>query len=151
MSSATSRFNRRSSNEFGFKSERGLSGSVGSGVRRRIRKCSCGEFLVLRTVTDESNPNYGEKFWGCRNWRNRVDNGCNHFQWVENEDDVVDDRDVRIAKQKKKNGKLKHEICCLKDELFSSRKCCKIAIGFATVSFGLNLVFMSLMLSMFVK
>jgi len=49
MSSATSCFNRRR-NKSGLKSEIGISGSVGFGVRRRIQKCSCGEFLVMRTA-----------------------------------------------------------------------------------------------------
>jgi len=151
MSSATSRFNRRSNNEVGLKSERGLSRSVGSGVRRRIRKCSCGEFLVLRTITDESNPRYGEKFWGCRNWRNRIDNGCNHFEWVDNEDYVVDERDVKIAKQKKKIGKLKKSVCFLKEELINSRKYCKIAVAFGIVCFGFNMLLMSVLLSSYVK
>jgi len=151
MSSATSHFNCRSNNEVGLKSERGISGYVGYGVRRRIRKCSCGELLVLQTITDESNPNYGEKFWGCRNWRNRIDNGCNHFQWVDNEDDVVDERDVKIAKQKKKIGKLKQSVCFLKEELINSRKSCKIVVAFGIVCFGFNMLLMSVLLSSYVK
>ncbi|AES80176.1 hypothetical protein MTR_7g077640 [Medicago truncatula] len=114
MSSAGSRFNRRNNNECG----RAMSGS-------------CGEFVVLKTITEITNPNCGKKFWGCRNWRNRNDSGCNYFQFVVDDDDKcddVDERDMKIARQKKKNGKLKHEVSFLKEELCNSRRCCKIAI-----------------------
>ena len=62
MSSAGSRVNRRSNNENG----RAISGSVSSGFKGQIRKCQCGDFLVMKTVTDMTNLNYGKKFWGCR-------------------------------------------------------------------------------------
>jgi len=59
MSSAGSRVNRRSNNENG----RAIYGSVSSGFKGQIRKCQCGEFLVMKTVTDMTNLNYGKKFW----------------------------------------------------------------------------------------
>lgn len=131
-----------------------MSGSVSSGFRRQIRKCQCGEFVVLKTVTEITNPNYGKKFWGCRNWRNRNDSGCNYFQFVVDDDDKcddVDERDIKIARQKKKNGKLKNEVSFLKEELCNSRRCCKIAIMFGFVCFGFNIVQMTLLLSMYLK
>jgi hypothetical protein len=105
----------------------------------------------LQTVTDKTNPNYGEKFWGCRNWRNRIEKGCNHFKWLDDEDDVVDERDMKIAKQNKKIGKLKQSICFLKEELINSRKCCKIVLEFGIVCFRFNMLLMSVLLSIYVK
>ncbi|KEH19772.1 hypothetical protein MTR_8g468130 [Medicago truncatula] len=90
----------------------------------------------MTTVTEITNPNCGKKFWGCRNWRNRNDSGCNYFQFVVDDDDKcddVDERDMKIARQKKKNVNLKHEVSFLKEELCNSRRCCKIAIMFGFV------------------
>lgn len=121
------------------------SGSVGSSIRRRNRNCGCGEPPVLRTITDMTNPHYGQKFWGCRNWKNRIDNGCNLFRLLD--DDVVDERDLKIGRQKKKIVKLKDEVFVLKEDLSNSRKWCKIAFVFGVVCFGFNIVLMSVMLS----
>ena len=57
----------------------------------------------------------------------------------------------RLQSKRRKMARLSMNFFSLKDELFNSRKCCKIAIAFTIVIFGLNLVFMSLMLSMFFK
>lgn len=152
MSSAGSRFNCRS-NESGFKNGRANSRSVGTGSRRQNRKCECDEYLILKTVNDITNPNYGEKFWGCRNWRNKIDNGCNYFEFVDDckADERYDERDLKIARQKKKNGKLKNEICYLKEELCNSRRFTKLALGFGIVCFGFNIVLMAMILSVYTK
>jgi len=149
MSSAGSRVNRRSNNENG----RAISGSVGFGFRGQIRKCQCGQFLAMKTVTDMINLSYRKKFWGCRNWRNRFNSGCNYFQFLADDDngDVIDERDMKIARLKKKNGKLKHEVCFLKEELCNSKSCSKIAIMFGFVCFRFNIVLMTMMLSMYLK
>jgi len=62
MSSAGSRVNRIRNNENG----RAISGYVGFGFKGKIRKCQCGKFVVMKNVTDMTNPNYGKKLWGCR-------------------------------------------------------------------------------------
>ena len=56
---------------------------------------------MLKTVIDKMNPNYGKQFWGCINYQSKLDLGCNHFRWFDN--DIVDERDPLIGKQKKKN------------------------------------------------
>jgi len=61
----------------------------------------CGETLVMRTVTNALNPNCGNNLWGCRNYRNSSDRGCNYFKLVD-EDDVMDERDLKIEKHKLK-------------------------------------------------
>ncbi|GAU49418.1 hypothetical protein TSUD_374370 [Trifolium subterraneum] len=43
--------------------------------------CRCGQFCVLRT--SKTIPNYGRKFWGCRNYKGPHDIGCNYFDWFE--------------------------------------------------------------------
>lgn len=55
-----------------------------------------------------SNPNCGEKFWGCKNYKHSFDKGCSFFKLLD--DDVIDERDIKIEKQKKKNKKLKIEL-----------------------------------------
>ncbi|WJX20147.1 hypothetical protein P8452_09737 [Trifolium repens] len=95
------------------KSSIGNSGSASSVIRRRPRHCLCGEEVRLKTVGDILSVNYGKKFWGCRNWRRDNNAGCDFFKWLD--DDVVDERDLKIARQKKKNGKLKNEVCVLKN------------------------------------
>ncbi|AES87496.1 putative transcription factor GRF family [Medicago truncatula] len=84
-------------------------GSVGSSLRRRSnRECWCGEQAVIRTVADMSNPNCGKNFWGCKNYKNSFDKGCRFFKLLD--EDVIDERDVKIEKQKKKIKKLKIEL-----------------------------------------
>jgi len=85
------------------------SSSVGSSLRRRsIPNCRCGENVVIRTVTDALNPNCGKKLWGCRNYTNSSDKGCSYFKLVD-EDDVMDERDLKIEKQKLKIEKQKEK------------------------------------------
>lgn len=55
-----------------------------------------------------SNLNCGEKFWGCKNYKNSFDKGCSFFKLLD--DDVIDERYIKIEKQKKKNIKLKIEL-----------------------------------------
>ena len=83
--------------------------SLGSNLRKRaITECRCGEETVVRTVTDTYNPNCGKKFLGCRNYKNQFDKGCSFFKLVDEE--LCDDRDLKIAKLEKKNTKLKTEL-----------------------------------------
>jgi len=43
-------------------------GSVGSSLRRKTSiECRCGEGTMIRTITDNTNPNCGRIFWGCKN------------------------------------------------------------------------------------
>jgi hypothetical protein len=63
---------------------------------------------VIRTVTDNTNPNCGKRFWGCKNYKNHFDKGCSFFKLLDEE--VSDERDLLIAKLQKKNSKLKHEL-----------------------------------------
>ena len=110
------------------------SGSVGSSLRRRsVPNCRCGENVVMRTVTDALNPNCGKKFWGCRNYRNSSDKGCSYFKLID-EDDVMDERDLKIEKQKtKKKDKLK-------SDLSRTRQWLIMALIFGFVCFGILLV-----------
>jgi hypothetical protein len=122
----------------------GNSGSVSSVIRRRPLHCACEEVVVSRTVNDITSVNYGKRFWACRNWRRDTNAGCGFFKWFD--DDVVDERDLKIAKQKKKNGKLKTEVCVLKNELLSTQKWLKISTGFGCLCLGINLVLLTIIL-----
>jgi hypothetical protein len=116
------------------------SGSVGSSLRRRSTpNCKCGETVVIRTVTDALNPNCGKKFWGCRNYRNSSDKGCSYFKLVD-EDDVMDERDLKIEKQKMKIEKQKKKKNKLKIDLSRTRKWLIMALIFGFVCFGIVLV-----------
>ncbi|KEH19683.1 GRF zinc finger protein [Medicago truncatula] len=84
-------------------------GSVGSSLRRRtVAQCRCGEETVIRTITDNTNPNCGRRFWGCRNYKNQFDKGCSFFKLLDEE--VTDERDLLISKLQKKNVKLKNRL-----------------------------------------
>ncbi|RHN41090.1 putative transcription factor GRF family [Medicago truncatula] len=121
-------------------SEGGNSSIDGSVMRMRsFRECGCGEKQVLRTVTDVSNPNYGKKFWGCVNYKNQFDKGCNYFNWFDFRDDIIDAKDKEIEKLKKKNLKLKNALA-------SYQKLLKISIGFGILSFGIILVLLTMLL-----
>jgi len=116
------------------------SGSVGSNLRRRsIPNCRCGETVVIQTVTDAFNRNCGKKFWGCRNYRNSSDKGCNYFKLVD-EDDVMDERDLLIEKQKLKIDKQKKKKKKLKIELSITRQWLIMALFFGFLCFGIVLV-----------
>jgi hypothetical protein len=115
-----------------------LVGSVGSSFRRRsVTECRCGEETVIRTVTDNTNPNCGKRFWGCKNYMNQFDKGCSFFKLVDEE--VTDDQDLLIAKLQKKNLKLKHE-------LEKTRAWLKKALIFGLVYFGVCLVLGTILL-----
>ena len=121
-------------------SEGGNSSCGGSGIRRRsFRECRCGEKQVLRNVTDVSNPNFGKKFWGCVNYKNQFDKGCNYFNWFDSRDDIIDAKDKEIKKQKKKKFKLKID-------LSSSQKWLKISTEFGILNFGIILVLLTMLL-----
>jgi hypothetical protein len=70
-------------------------------ILRRLakRQCLCEEGTVLRTLTDISSLNFEKK--RCRNYRNSNEKGCNFFKWFD--DDIVDERDLKIERQKKKS------------------------------------------------
>jgi hypothetical protein len=113
-------------------------GYVGSSLRRRfVTECRCGEETVIRTVTDNTNPNCGKRFWGCKNYKNQFDKGCSFFKLVDEE--VTDDRDLLIAKLQKKNLKLKHE-------LEKTRAWLKKALIFGLGCFGVCLVLGTILL-----
>jgi len=63
---------------------------------------------VIHTVTDNTNPNCGKRFWGCKNYKNQIDKGYSFFKLLDEE--LSDERDLLIAKVQKKNVKLKHEL-----------------------------------------
>jgi len=67
------------------------------------------------------NLNCGKKLWGCRNYKNSSDKGCSYFKLV-NEDDVMDERDLKIEKQKLKIEKHKKKKNKLKSELSRTRQ-----------------------------
>jgi len=120
------------------------SGSVGSNLRRRsIPNCRCGETAVIQTVTDALNRNCGKKLWGCRNYRNSSDKGCNYFKLVderEEKDDVIDERDLLIEKQKLKIEKQKKKKKKLKIELSRTRQWLIMTLFFGFLCFGIVLV-----------
>lgn len=95
----------------------------------------CQEECIIRTVLDLNNVNVGKKFWGCRYYRNQMEKICNFFKWVE--DEVVDGRDLKIERQRKKIFKLKNEV-------LSTRGMLKIAMLFDIISLGFNLVFLTM-------
>ncbi|KAL5055305.1 hypothetical protein RYX36_035987, partial [Vicia faba] len=77
--------------------------------------CWCQEECVMRTVTNLNIVNVGKKFWGCRNCINQLEKGCNFFKWVG--DEVVDERDLKIERQRKKIFKLKNEVLSIRGML----------------------------------
>lgn len=116
------------------------SGSVRSNLRRRaVPNCRCGETVVIRTVTDALNRNFGKKLWGCRNYRNSTDKGCSYFKLVD-EDYGMDERDLLIEKQKLKIEKQKKKKNKLKIELSRTRKWLIMALFFGFLCFGIVLV-----------
>ena len=79
-----------------------------AGRRRVVSECKCGEIPVIRTVTDNTNPNCGKKFRGSKNYRNHYEKGCGFFKLVDEEQ--VDDRDLLYSKLEKKNLMLKNKL-----------------------------------------
>lgn len=61
--------------------------------------------------------------------------GCNYFKWLD--DDIVDERDLKIQRQKKKLHKLKNEIS-------QTRGLLKVSIMVGTLSLVLNVVFVTM-------
>ena len=91
----------------------------------------------MRTVTYRNSVNVGKKFWGCRNYKNQLEKGRNFFKWVG--DKVVDGRNLKIERKRKKILKLKNGVLSIRGLL-------KNAIVLAVISLGLNLVFVTLYL-----
>ncbi|KAL5099501.1 hypothetical protein RYX36_003828 [Vicia faba] len=84
-------------------------GTSGSVIRRNKKmECFCLDESAIRTVNDVNSVNYGRKLWGCRNYRNYMDKGCDFFKWLG--DELVDERDLKLERQKKKINKLKNEV-----------------------------------------
>jgi len=116
------------------------SDSVGSSLRRRsVPSCRCGENVVIRTVNDALNPNCGKKLWRCRNYRNSSDKGCSYFKLVD-EDDVMNERDLKIEKQKLKIEKQKKKKNKLKSDLSRTRQWLIMALIFGFLCVGIVLV-----------
>lgn len=84
---------------------------------------------------DMNSVNFGKKFWGCRNFRNHVNKGCNFFKWFE--DDIIDERDLKIQRQKKKIQKLKKEIN-------NTRGWLKVTVIVGITSLVCNVVFVTI-------
>ncbi|KEH37795.1 hypothetical protein MtrunA17_Chr2g0303261 [Medicago truncatula] len=106
-----------------------------------VPNCGCGETVVIRTVTDAFNRNFGKKLWGCRHYRNSSDKGCSYFKIVD-EDDVMDERDLLIEKQKLKieKQKKKKKKNKFKSELSRTRQWLIMALFFGFLCFGIVLI-----------
>lgn len=61
--------------------------------------------------------------------------GCNYFKWLD--DDIVDERDLKIQMKKKKLHKLKNEIS-------QTRGLLKVCIMVGMLSLVLNVVFVTI-------
>ncbi|KAL5063413.1 hypothetical protein RYX36_025150, partial [Vicia faba] len=66
----------------------------------------------MRTVTYLNSVNIEKKFWSCRNYKNQLEKSCNFFKWVG--DEVIDGRDLKIERQRKKILKLKNEVLSIR-------------------------------------
>ncbi|KAJ1388156.1 Zinc finger, GRF-type [Sesbania bispinosa] len=55
--------------------------SSASSSYSRVRKCRCGEKLILLTSNNTRNP--GRNFWRCPLWDTQ--STCNYFQWADEE------------------------------------------------------------------
>jgi len=111
-------------------------GSVVSSMRRRsMTEFRCGEETVIRTVTDNTNPNCGKRFWGCKNYKNHFDKGCSFFKLLN--EGLTDERGLLISKLQKKNAKLKHELektrSWLKNSLIFGLACFDVCLVLGTV------------------
>ena len=93
--------------------------------------CRCGVECVVHTVSDPMNPNCGRKFFGCRNYKNNFDKGCSFFRFVD--DEVVDGRDFKMEKLRRKN-------VMLRVELSKTKKLLKGSVVLGLFCFGLSLV-----------
>ncbi|CAK8537197.1 unnamed protein product [Lathyrus sativus] len=82
-----------------------------------------------------SSVNFGGKFWGCGNFRNHVNMGCNFFKWFD--DDIIDERELKIQRQKKKIYKLKNEI-------INTRGWLKFSIIIGILSLLFNVIFVTI-------
>jgi hypothetical protein len=102
-------------------------------------ECKCGDFPVIRTVTDASNLNCGKKFWRCNNYRNSFEKGCGFFKLVKDENFCTESKEeglelkLKSEKRKRMNRKLKMDLAKTKNWL-------KMSLVFGFVSFGTCLV-----------
>lgn len=111
-------------------------GTIGLVIRRNKKKeCYCEEESVIHTVGDMNNVNFGGKFWGCRNYRYHMHKRCNYFKWLD--DDIVDLRDLKIQRKKKKLYKLKSKTS-------QTRRLLKVSIVVGILSLVLNVVFVTM-------
>ncbi|AES79094.1 GRF zinc finger protein [Medicago truncatula] len=102
-------------------------------------ECKCGDFPIIRTVNDTSNPNCGKKFWSCNNYRNSFEKGCGFFKLIEDEEFCTESKDeglelkLKSEKTKRKNKKLTMDLAKTKNWL-------KLSLAFGFASFGTCLV-----------
>lgn len=54
-----------------------------------------------------NNLNFEKEIWDCKNYRNHMDKGYNFFKWLE---EIINDKDLKIKRQKKKKFNLKNEM-----------------------------------------
>ncbi|GAU46218.1 hypothetical protein TSUD_374640 [Trifolium subterraneum] len=112
--------------------------------------CRCEQFCVLRTA--KTIPNYGRKFWGCRNYKGPHDIGCNYFDWfdkvesskndvgakIEEIEQLVDEKnfkmkeyDINIKEKDMKIARQRKKIKKLKEDFFTTRKMLKlVSVGY---------------------
>ena len=106
-------------------------------MRRRVAaECRCGEESVIRTVTNNTNPNCGKRFLGCKNYITMI-KVVVFFKLLDEE--LTDERDLLIAKLQKKNAKLKHE-------LEKTRSWLKMSLIFGLACFGVCLVLWTILI-----
>ena len=82
-----------------------------------------------------NNVNFVKKLWGCRNYMNHMHKRYDYFKWLD--DDIIDERDLKIQRQKKKLYKLKNEIS-------HTRRLLKVSIMIGILSLVLNVVFVTM-------
>lgn len=111
-------------------------GTTESVIRRnKMREYFYKEESVIHIVGDMNNVNFRKSIWSCRNYRNHMRKRCNYFKWLD--DDVVDERDLKIERQKKKLYKLKNKISQTIGLL-------KVSIVVGILSLMLNVVFVTM-------
>lgn len=82
-----------------------------------------------------NNVNVEIFFLNCRNYINQMEKSCNFFKWLC--DEIVNERDLKLKSQNKKNFKLK-------DEVVHIRALLKISMVFDIFSLMLNALILTL-------
>lgn len=95
--------------------------------REQKMECFCQDESVFRTVSDMNNVNYGRKKLGCK--------GCNFFKFLG--DEIVDERGLKIERQKTNISKFKNKVLHTGGWLKMS-----IVVGILSLEF--NLVFVTM-------